>query len=150
MKILFICTGNTCRSPMAEAIFRKLVKDDKLSDKIMCQSAGISATNGDSASQHAVTCMKSWYFDISSHRARKFMPEEISVWDGIFTMSKTHAYILEQLGVPTDKIYISKYIEDPHGADLKTYEECRNTLAREVMVFYARLKMVYEHRNYEV
>ncbi|MFI3325112.1 MAG: hypothetical protein R3Y35_02940 [Clostridia bacterium] len=150
MKILFIDTLNTCRSPMAENIFRKLVKDDNLVDKIMCQSAGTGANTGDVPEEKAVECMKSWYLNLSSHRSRRFRAEEIPIWDGFFTMSKTHAYILEQLGVPTDKIYISKYIDDPSGKSLEEYENCRNLLAKEVMVFYARLKMVYEHRDYEI
>ena len=54
MKILFVCTGNTCRSPMAEGIFRKMMQERGMEDKVLCQSAGLSAVDGDPVSENAV------------------------------------------------------------------------------------------------
>ena len=70
------------------------------------------------------------------HEARRITGEEIPVWDLFFTMSKTHGYILEQAGVPAQKIYIPSYIEDPFGQDLEAYRVCRDKLREELKIFF--------------
>ncbi len=143
MKILFVCTGNTCRSPMAEAVFRKMIKEDGTEELFMCQSAGIAANSGDEAAKHAVSCLKSKGIDISEHRARKLTKEEVLVWDAFFTMTDTHTYILQKAGIPADKIYTSQNVEDPFGKDLSDYIDCRDKIEKEVALFYAKLKFAY-------
>ena len=136
MKILFVCTGNTCRSPMAEGIFRKMMQDMGMENRVLCQSAGLSALDGMEVSENAVRACGEWGIDIADHAARRITGEEIPVWDLYFPMSKTHGYILQQAGVPQTKIYIPKYIEDPFGQDLDAYRKCRDKLAEELRVFY--------------
>lgn len=68
-----------------------------------------------------------------------FTPEEIDVWDVYFTMSKTHAYILMQAGVPAEKIYVPHYIDDPYGGDLNTYRKCRDKICEELQTFEQHL-----------
>ena len=116
MKILFVCTGNTCRSPMAEGLFRKMMQERELEDKVLCHSAGLAAVEGMPVSENAVLACQELGVDISDHTARRISGEELSVWDLYFPMSKTHGYILAQAGVPQTKIYIPKYIADPYGA----------------------------------
>ena len=144
-KVLFICTGNTCRSPMAEGIFRDMLRRDG-NEEIMCQSAGLSALGGEPVTENAVEVCKEIGVDISGHCARRFTAEEIPVWDTYFTMSDTHAYILEQAGVPRDKIYVPSYIEDPFGGDLAVYRRCRDKLQEELAEFYSRLKRYLENQ----
>ena len=135
MKILFVCTGNTCRSPMAEGIFRKMMQDRGMEERVLCQSAGLSAVDGDPVSENAVAACREIGVDISGHTARRITGEELPVWDLYFPMSKTHGYILAQAGVPAERIYVPHYIEDPFGGDLDTYRRCRDKLCEELQRF---------------
>ena len=121
---------------MAEGIFRKMMQDMGMEDKVLCQSAGLSALDGMEVSENAALACREWDIDIADHTARRITGEEIPVWDLYFPMSKTHGYILEQAGVPQTKIYVPKYIEDPFGQDLEAYRKCRDKLATELQVFY--------------
>ena len=74
-KILFVCTGNTCRSPMAEGIFKKLTQGD---ESISCSSAGMSFCDGDAVSENAVTVCKEIGVDISGHRSKAICRDDVN------------------------------------------------------------------------
>lgn len=121
---------------MAEALFRRKMQEKGLEDKVLCQSAGLSAVEGMEVSANAVAACEELGLDIAEHTARRLTGEEIPVWDLYFTMSKTHGYILEQAGVPRQKIYVPKYIEDPFGMNLEGYRRCRDKLEAELEIFF--------------
>ena len=67
MKIMFICTGNICRSAMAKALFQKMVEENN--KNIEVYSSGISAYTGDEPTYNAIEAMKEYGIDLSNHRA---------------------------------------------------------------------------------
>ena len=85
--ILFVCTGNTCRSPMAEALARRALAD-KPGWRIV--SAGIGAINGQAPSAHGVTAMKEVGIDISGHRSQMLSGKLVREADHIFGLTFGH------------------------------------------------------------
>jgi tRNA threonylcarbamoyl adenosine modification protein (Sua5/YciO/YrdC/YwlC family) len=132
--ILFVCSGNTCRSPMAEAIARKYLADrlsvapDDLEKKgINVLSAGSFALPGARAAAPAVEALKDMGADLSRHRSRPLSVELIHQADAIYTMSQAHAKAVTTL-VPGAAERVSTLdpdadIEDPIGGDLPLYVE---------------------------
>ena len=127
MKILFVCTGNTCRSPMAEGLFKKIVSEKGI-DNIECSSAGLFAMTGDEVSQNSVKACERFGVDISSHRARRITSYILDETDKFVCMTKDHAASLS-LYVPSEKIVVlGDGIPDPYGGNTETYMMCANSI----------------------
>ncbi|WP_322201593.1 low molecular weight protein arginine phosphatase [Acutalibacter intestini] len=139
MNILFICTGNTCRSPMAAGLFQQMLEREGAGSLVACASAGIAAVEGQPASENAILACREAGVDLSAHRARRLAAEDLSRWDLFFTMSQTHGYILEQAGAPAQSIYAPGQIADPFGQGLEEYRRCRDHLKEELARFYAQV-----------
>ena len=125
MNILFVCTGNTCRSPMAEGLFKKMLAEKNI-DNITCSSAGLFAMTGDEVTPNSVKACERFGVDISAHRARRITSYILDETDKFVCMTPEHSASLSMY-VPSDKITVlGGGIPDPYGADLETYIKTAN------------------------
>ena len=124
-KIMFICSGNTCRSPLAEGLFKKYLNDNNIND-IEVGSAGVGVFPGDEVSINSILVAGSRGIDISSHRARNINPEHIMTTDLFFCMSDSHKQVLLR-HCDESKIVVLN-VADPYGRPLEVYEECAKQL----------------------
>ena len=133
MKIMFVCTGNTCRSPMAEAIAKSVFPEDKY--EII--SRGISVYANAPASTNAQQAVKNAGLDLSEHVSKQISEEDIKTSDVIFTMTNAHKQMLMNVCAKYGKPIFSlaefagstEEISDPYGGSLEVYENCFRQIA---------------------
>ena len=131
--IMFVCSGNTCRSPMAEYALRSLI-DRERPGAAEVLSAGTLGLSGQPATRYAQVAGQVWDLDMSRHRNQPLMAELIERADLILAMApEHHQKILEMVPKASDKTYLLKNfpdnsgtgdrVEDPIGMDLGAYNE---------------------------
>lgn len=109
--VLFVCTGNICRSPTAEGVFRKLVSDAGLAHAIRADSAGTHAYHvGEAPDHRAQAAARSRGYDLSRIRARRFAPDDFAAFDHILAMDRDHHEILTQLAPPAASHKIEMFL----------------------------------------
>lgn len=149
MQILFVCTGNTCRSSMAEAIANHLVKQNALADKFAFKSAGTGAWDGCPASPNALEAVKDYGIDLSLHQAKKVNSNLIREADLILTMTQGHkAQLAAAFPGSRDKLYtLYEYlgdkfrnVDDPIGGSLAVYKACAAELKQAIEELLIKLQ----------
>jgi len=139
--ILMVCTGNTCRSPMAQSMAKQIIaqqrnipKDDLSTTNVYILSAGIYASAGASASTEAVAEMDKRGLDLSHHRSQPLTPKMVHEADVIYCMTHAHHQALVQM-VPSaaDKtlpLNPQGDVDDPIGSDAAAYQRCAQSIHR--------------------
>jgi len=140
MKILFVCTGNTCRSPMAEAVARKIAIERGLTD-VEASSAGTSAHDGSPASDGALLVGIERNMDLSTHRAQTLTRDMVRGADLILAMGPHHLERIEALGGGGKSYLLADFasrgasmraISDPIGMELDVYRATADELEDEI------------------
>lgn len=132
MKILYVCTGNTCRSPMAQEVTR--ITAEQMGKDVQATSAGVYAQTGMPASVGAQSAVMLFGGDLSDHRAAELYPDLIEEADLVLCMGKGHLAAVQRMapGAAKDKAYtLAQYafgqdrdIQDPFGGDDSVYQDC--------------------------
>jgi len=131
--ILFVCTGNVCRSPMAEGLMKDLLRDRKDIDVL---SAGMNAPRGAQASQSAVTALWEIGIDLRTFRSQPVTEELLERCSHVFTMTRDHYHLIDLLfPEQTGKVRLlgeftrnGGDVPDPIGQGLTTYKRCRDVI----------------------
>lgn len=128
-KFLFVCTGNTCRSPMAEAIAKRLLR------KAEIISRGISVPFSDSANPNSIEVLSEKGMDITNHISTPLSEEDIRSSDKIFVMTENHKVFLEKVlnSLSVNKEIVSLDVSDPYGGDIEVYRNCYEELKEKII-----------------
>ena len=147
MRILFVCTGNTCRSALAEALAKHVAIERGLSEMDLT-SAGTSAWDGAPASDGALLVGMERGLDLSQHRAQTLTPELVRQADLVLAMGPHHLERIEALGGSgkahlltefASRGAVSRPVNDPIGGELEVYRTTADELEQEVRRVFDRI-----------
>ena len=139
MNVLFVCTGNTCRSPIAEAYL------SHTHNNLNVDSCGL-CLGGMPISQNSCLALAEIGIDKSQHISKPISKELITWADKIICMSENHKQALDSLGVNAQ--ILGNGIPDPYGCDITVYRECRDEIIKQLDLLFPPLKVMnieYHH-----
>jgi protein tyrosine phosphatase len=148
MKVVMVCTGNTCRSPLAEVITLDKMKKDSFFEGAQVASCGIHAMSGDEASHYSQVVAKNHCLDLSQHRSKPLSVYHLIEADYVFTMTHEQAELLKlrfpdfaQKILPLNE---EKSISDPYGGDEALYEATYQEIDTAVDACLEKIKGDYD------
>lgn len=145
MNVLFVCTGNTCRSPMAAALMNGLARKQGLN--ITADSAGLSALSGAPASPNACLAVKAYGGDLSAHRAKPVTNALVDWADAVVCMTSRHRDALASVcpGAAHKLGMLSVPIPDPYGQSAAVYQSTAAELLAAIQDWLSQRHISADH-----
>jgi len=142
LRILVVCTGNTCRSPLVAAALLDELGPDR--ERVEILSAGTAATEGQPATASSIDVAGRDGLDLSAHRSRRLTPALARAADRILVMEREHARAVLALGGDPRRTHVlgepQLPVSDPYGASIEAYEECWRRIRHHVSRVVAPLR----------
>lgn len=154
--VLFVCTGNVCRSPMAAALFNARARRAGEDQLYVARSAGTWALENQPASGHAITAMAERGIDLSAHRGRTITHDLIGQAAVVMVMTRSHRDALaSEFSTARAKTHLMSElidrtfdIADPYGNTLAEYQDCVASLANLIDSGYEKIKTWTSNTDY--
>lgn len=128
--VAFVCSGNTCRSPMGEGIFNHLAKEKGID--ALAESFGMATVKGLPVSENSLKACAEIGIDLSYKTSMSVNDAELEKYDKFCCMSQGHARMLNEFyDVPSDKIIVLN-VSDPYGGSEDVYRQCRDEIYNSV------------------
>lgn len=149
MHVLLVCSGNTCRSPLAAAMLTARLRSEPELRDVTVASAGTSAWDGSPASEGSYLVALERGLDLSTHRARMLTPDQVQRADLILTMTAAHASRVADLGGASKVATMAEYaradvsqrdVPDPFGGDVEAYRATADLMSTLIEAVVERLR----------